>query len=93
MWDWSSQLWVLGRAASFPPLLSFRPSAGECMQRAHRAPFAPVLAPPRSIHVEHTITEEISGVDLVGSQIKIAGGASLADLGLAKQEDVPKPNG
>ncbi len=43
--------------------------------------------------MEHTVTEEISGVDLVGSQIKIAGGASLADLGLAKQEDVPKPNG
>ncbi|KAL4422522.1 hypothetical protein ABPG75_008719 [Micractinium tetrahymenae] len=45
------------------------------------------------IQVEHTVTEEITGVDLVGSQVKIAGGASLADLGLAQQEDVPKPNG
>jgi len=43
--------------------------------------------------VEHTVTEEITGVDLVQSQIRIAGGARLADLGLRTQEDVPKPNG
>ena len=36
------------------------------------------------IQVEHTVTEEITDVDLVGSQIRIAGGASLADLGLAQ---------
>jgi pyruvate carboxylase len=35
--------------------------------------------------VEHTITEEITGIDIVQSQIRIAGGASLADLGLATQ--------
>lgn len=39
--------------------------------------------------VEHTITEEITGVDIVQSQIKIAGGASLASLGLGTQADVP----
>ena len=31
------------------------------------------------------MTEEITGVDIVASQIKIAGGASLADLGFATQ--------
>jgi pyruvate carboxylase len=39
------------------------------------------------IQVEHTVTEEITDVDLVQSQLLIAGGASLADLGLA-QEDI-----
>ncbi|MEM6456095.1 MAG: pyruvate carboxylase [Acidobacteriota bacterium] len=34
------------------------------------------------IQVEHTVTEEVTGVDLVQSQIRIAGGASLRDLGL-----------
>ena len=32
--------------------------------------------------VEHTVTEEVTGVDLVSSQIEIAMGASLEDLGL-----------
>jgi pyruvate carboxylase len=35
--------------------------------------------------VEHTITEQVTGVDIVQSQIRIAGGATLADLGLATQ--------
>ncbi|KAJ0397334.1 hypothetical protein P43SY_009284 [Pythium insidiosum] len=34
------------------------------------------------IQVEHTITEEITGIDLVQSQIRLAGGASFEDLGL-----------
>lgn len=45
------------------------------------------------IQVEHTITEEITGVDLVQSQILIAGGASLADLGLSSQAAVPPAYG
>ena len=45
------------------------------------------------IQVEHTVTEEITGIDLVQSQILIAGGASLADLGLGAQDQVPPPNG
>ncbi len=39
------------------------------------------------IQVEHTVTEEITDVDLVASQMRIAAGASLADLGL-RQEDM-----
>ena len=45
------------------------------------------------IQVEHTVTEEVTGVDLVQSQILIAGGASLADIGLGSQENIPRPNG
>jgi pyruvate carboxylase len=45
------------------------------------------------IQVEHTVTEEITGVDLVQAQVLIAGGATLAELGLPSQEAVPPPNG
>ena len=34
------------------------------------------------IQVEHTVTEQVTLVDLVQAQIRIAGGASLAELGL-----------
>lgn len=36
------------------------------------------------IQVEHTVTEEITDVDLVSSQLRIADGQSLADLGLSQ---------
>ncbi|MEV3900705.1 pyruvate carboxylase [Mycobacterium sp. NPDC050551] len=38
------------------------------------------------IQVEHTVTEEITDVDLVASQLRIADGESLADLGLSQDE-------
>ena len=37
------------------------------------------------IQVEHTVTEEVTDVDLVQSQLRIASGASLADLGLSQE--------
>jgi pyruvate carboxylase len=38
------------------------------------------------IQVEHTVTEEITDVDLVQSQLRIASGETLADLGIAQDE-------
>ena len=36
------------------------------------------------IQVEHTVTEEITGVDLVQAQMRLASGETLADLGLSQ---------
>lgn len=41
------------------------------------------------IQVEHTITEEITGIDIVAAQIQIAAGATLPELGLT-QESITK---
>ncbi|OBZ66385.1 Pyruvate carboxylase [Grifola frondosa] len=37
------------------------------------------------IQVEHTITEEITGIDIVAAQIQIAAGATLPQLGLSQE--------
>jgi pyruvate carboxylase len=43
------------------------------------------------IQVEHTVTEEVTDVDLVQSQLRIAAGETLADLGLS--QDAIRPHG
>ena len=52
-------------------------------------PFVFIEANAR-LQVEHTVTEAITGVDLVQAQIRLAEGASLADLGLP-DPDAPSP--
>ena len=43
------------------------------------------------IQVEHTVTEEITDVDLVSAQLRIAAGETLAELGLT--QDAIRPHG
>ena len=75
----------MAQAARFSSLGTFEflidLDAGEGARRARRAGYAFIEANPR-LQVEHTVTEEVTGVDLVLAQLAIAGGASLEQAGL-----------
>ncbi|MDA1302332.1 MAG: carbamoyl-phosphate synthase large subunit [Proteobacteria bacterium] len=44
------------------------------------------------LQVEHTVTEEVTGVDIVKAQIQLAGGATMAELGLDR-DGIATPRG
>jgi acetyl/propionyl-CoA carboxylase alpha subunit/acetyl-CoA carboxylase carboxyltransferase component len=60
-------------------------------QDKKNATFAFMEANPR-LQVEHTVTEEVTGIDLVQTQLLIASGKSLKELGL-EQSKIGKPEG
>ncbi len=45
------------------------------------------------IQVEHTVTEQVTGIDLVESQFRIASGETLEDLGISDQAGIESPRG
>ncbi|MCI5774896.1 MAG: pyruvate carboxylase [Aerococcus sp.] len=42
------------------------------------------------VQVEHTVTEQITGIDIVQTQIAIASGLSLEEIGIPKQDAIPQ---
>jgi acetyl/propionyl-CoA carboxylase alpha subunit len=78
---------ALGRAAAYTGLgtVEFLLDANEGRR------FAFIEANAR-LQVEHTVTEAVTGLDLVQAQLQIAQGRRLADLALT-QAEVPAPRG
>ena len=80
----------LAAAARYDNLGTFEFLVDDGSTGSDRA-FAFIEANPR-LQVEHTVTEEVLGIDLVKSQLAVAAGATLASLGLA-QAAIPAPRG
>ncbi|MCZ6708965.1 MAG: carbamoyl-phosphate synthase large subunit, partial [Gammaproteobacteria bacterium] len=65
--------------------------SGNTSSKDNGQPFAFIETNAR-LQVEHTVTEAVTGVDIVQAQLRIAEGASLAELGL-DDPHVGKPRG
>ncbi len=81
---------VMARAASVRSLctMEFLVQADDLKSTSG---FAFIEANPR-LQVEHTVTEEVTGVDLVKTQLHLAAGRTLQELGL-QQTRAPRPCG
>lgn len=77
---------VLGRSADYLNLGTI-----EFLVDTATGEFFFIEANPR-LQVEHTVTEEITGVNLVELQLRLAGGQTLAEMGLTVDR-VPAPRG
>ncbi|HVM97545.1 MAG TPA: biotin carboxylase N-terminal domain-containing protein, partial [Candidatus Acidoferrales bacterium] len=77
----------LRNAATF----EFLVDASPWTPRGSRGGYYFIEANPR-LQVEHTVTEEVFGIDLVRLQLQIASGKTLADLGL-DQASIGTPRG
>ncbi len=71
----------ISRAAGYSSLGTFE-FLVDASERPAEPGFAFLEANAR-LQVEHTVTEQVTGVDLVQSQLRVAGGDSLAELGLS----------
>lgn len=80
----------LAAAASYNNLGTFEFLVDNDARTSDKA-FAFIEANPR-LQVEHTVTEQVLGIDLVQSQLAVAAGATLGSLGLA-QGYIPRPRG
>jgi len=69
---------LLARQAAYRNLGTFEFLVGD---PSTTLPFVFIEATPR-LQVEHTVTEAITGLDLVVLQVRVAAGESLADVGL-----------
>ena len=79
---------AIGRAAGLRSLCTVEFLVGTS---GAEPPFAFIEANAR-LQVEHTVTEAVTGLDLVSVQLDIAAGRTLADLELT-QDNVPPPAG
>ncbi|MEO8539505.1 MAG: carboxyl transferase domain-containing protein [bacterium] len=77
----------LGRAAGYSNV-----GTVEFLVSAESGEYFFIECNPR-IQVEHTVTEQVLGLDLVEMQFLIASGATLLSLGLGGQDEVPTPRG
>lgn len=74
---------TMASAAGYRSLGTFEFLVDPALDPDDPAAIAFMEANPR-LQVEHTVTEAVTGVDLVAAQLAIAGGAGLAELGLAE---------